>query len=49
MRQIKLGQDMYDSTPLIYIPKNEGVNEWMGGGTTKKPPENAMKLEESWL
>ena len=29
------------------IPKNKGVNEWVGGGVTKKTPENAMKLRES--
>ena len=29
------------------IPKKEGVNERMGEGGTKKPPENAMKLRES--
>ena len=32
------------------IPKNEGVNNWASGGggdTSKKPPENAMKLRES--
>ena len=31
------------------IPNNEGVNEWVGGRTTKKQPENAMKLRESRL
>ena len=31
------------------IPNNEGVNEWAGGGATKKPLENAMKLRESRL
>ena len=31
------------------IPNNEGVNEWVEGGATKKPPENAMKLRESQL
>ena len=31
------------------IPNNEGVNEWEGGGATKKPLENAMKLRESRL
>ena len=29
------------------IPTNKGVNEWVGGGATKKTPENAMKLRES--
>ena len=31
------------------ITNNEGVNEWAGGGATKKPLENAMKLRESRL
>ena len=31
------------------IPNNESVNEWVGGGATKKPPESAMKLRESPL
>ena len=31
------------------VPNNEGANEWAGGGATKKPPENAMKLRESRL
>ena len=31
------------------IPNHEGVNEWVGGSATKKPPENAMKLRESRL
>ena len=31
------------------ILNNDGVNEWVGGGTTKKPPEKAMKLRESRL
>ena len=31
------------------ILNNEGVNEWVGGGATKQPPENAMKLRESRL
>ena len=29
------------------IPKNKGVNEWVGWGATKKTPENALKLRES--
>ena len=29
------------------IPKNKGVNEWVGGGATKKTPEIVMKLSES--
>ena len=31
------------------IPNNEGVNEWAGGGATKKPLENTIKLRESRL
>ena len=31
------------------ITNNEGVNEWVGGGETKKTPENVMKLRESRL
>ena len=48
MRQIKLGQDMYHSTPLIYQKIRVSMNGWVGGAT-KKPPENAMKLRESQL
>ena len=33
----------------FYMPKNKGVNEWVGGGATKKTSENAMKLRESSL
>ena len=29
------------------MPKNKGVNEWVGGGATKKTSENATKLRES--
>ena len=29
------------------IPKNKGANGWVGGGATKKTPENAIKLRES--
>ena len=29
------------------IPNNDGVNDWVGGVATKKPPENVMKLRES--
>ena len=36
---------------LVYttfnIPKNKGVNEWVGEGATKEIPESAMKLRES--
>ena len=41
--------------PYVYhlntlnIPNNEGVSEWVGGGATKNPPGNAMKLGESQL
>ena len=40
---MKLGPYLY---PLntFNIPNNEGVNEWAGGGATKKPLENATKL-----
>ena len=31
------------------IPNDEGVNKWVGGGATKNPPGNAMKLRESRL
>ena len=31
---------------IFNIRKNEGVNEWVGEGATKKLPENAMKLKE---
>ena len=30
----------------VNIPKNKDVNELVDGGTTKKTPENAMKLRE---
>ena len=43
---MKLGPDMYHLNSFN-IPKNEGVNEWAGGGATKKSPENAVKLRES--
>ena len=42
---MKLGPDMYHPS-TFNIPKHEGVNEWAGRGTTKKTPENAMKLRE---
>ena len=45
---MKLGSDMCRLN-TFNIPKHEGVNEWAGGGATKKPPENAMKLRESRL
>ena len=43
---MKLGPDMYHLN-TSHIPKHEGVNKWVGGGTIKKPPEIAMKLRES--
>ena len=49
---MKLGQYLYHLTHIcntFNIPNNEGVNEWVGEGTTKKPLENAMKLRESRL
>ena len=45
---MKLVPDMHHLN-TFNIPKNKGVNEWVGGGATKKTPENAMKLRESWL
>ena len=48
MRQIKLDQDMYHSTPLIYQKMRVTMNGWVGGAT-KKLLENAMKLRESRL
>ena len=45
---MKLGPYLYH-LKTFNIPNNEGVNEWVGGGATKKPPENAMKLRESRL
>ena len=44
---MKLGPDMYQLN--TFNIKNERFNEWVGWrqgrkGTTKKPPENAMKL-----
>ena len=43
---MKLGPYLYHLKPFN-IPNNEGVNEWTGGSTTKKPLENTMKLRES--
>ena len=43
---MKLGPYLYHLN-TFKIP--EGVNEWAGGGATKKPLENAMKLRESRL
>ena len=31
------------------IPNNDSVNDWVGGGATKKSPENAMKLRKSQI
>ena len=45
---MKLGPYLYHLSTFS-IPNNEGVDEWTGGGATKKPVENAMKLRESRL
>ena len=45
---MKLVPDTYHLR-TFNIEKNKGFNEWVGGDTTKKTPENAMKLRESWL
>ena len=45
---MKLGPYLYH-LKTFNIPTNEDVNEWVGGGATKKPPENTMKLRESRL
>ena len=47
---MKLVPDIY-YLPTFNIDKNKnkGVNESVGGDTTKKTPENAMKLREFWL
>ena len=45
---MKLVPDMHHLN-TFNIPKNKDVNEWVRGGATKKTPENAMKLRESWL
>ena len=45
---MKLSQDMYHSTPLIYQKMRVSMNGWIGGAT-KKPRENVMKLRESRL
>ena len=45
---MKLGPYLYRLN-TFNIPNNEGVNELAGGGATKKPLENAMKLRESRL
>ena len=45
---MKLVPDMHH-LKNFNIPKNKGVNEWVGGGggATKNTPENGMKLRES--
>ena len=41
---MKLGTYLYHLNNFN-IPNNKGVNEWVGGGATKKTTENAMKLK----
>ena len=48
LENYKLGPYLYHLN-TFNIANNEGVNEWAGGGATKKPLENAMKLRESRL
>ena len=43
---MKLVPDMHHLN-TFNIPKNKGVNEWVGRGVTRKTPENAMNLRES--
>ena len=45
---MKLAPDMYH-LDAFNIPKYDGVNKWVGGDATNKPPENALKLKESQL
>ena len=45
---MKLGPYLYHLN-TFNILNNEGVNEWAGGGATKKTLENAMELRESPL
>ena len=45
---MKLGPDMYHLN-TFNIPKHEGVNKSVVGGTYKKTLENAMKLKELQL
>ena len=45
---MKLGPYLCD-LHTFNMPNNEGANEWAGGGATKKPLENAMKLRECRL
>ena len=43
---MKLDPDIYHLN-TFHIPKNEGVNDWVGGGASKKQPKNAIKLTKS--
>ena len=44
---MKLGPDMYHLN-TFNVSKHKGVNKWAGGGgASKKPPENVIKLRES--
>ena len=46
---MKLGPDMYHLN-TFNIPKHVGVNKWADReGTSKKPPENVIKLRKSRL
>ena len=40
---IKLGPDMYHLNTFP-LPRNEGANRWVAGGTPKKPLKNGKKL-----
>ena len=39
----------YVPPEYLHIPKNEGVNDWVGGGASKKQSKNAIKLTKSRL
>ena len=39
----KLGPDMYHLS-TFHLPRNGGVNQWVGSGAYKKPPNNTIKL-----
>ena len=41
--RIKLRPDMYHLNTSL-LSRNGGVNQWAGGGASKKPPKNTMKL-----
>ena len=41
--QMKLGPDMYHLS-TFHLPRNEGVNQWAGGGASKEAPKNTIKL-----